>query len=312
MAEKYLYPSDIPQPLWDGESTLSLPPPLGNAYRETLKMVGLLEEASKAHSPGTIGGESKEETDEHFAKSFSGSCARTQLAILDPKSVLGVTSDYFVNAFSGGRVRLLDIPCGCGAASATLLATVAELRRENIVPREPLDVFLTGGDISDTARSYADLMSNELQQDLRDQGIFLEYSFHSWDITEAASTTSFLDKWLTDSPFCEKSFLLIANWTGFLGDQNNRKKSEGQMDDVFQWAEENECAIAWLEPPMKENVQMWILELFKRVVIRLRNLFGKQEEPTGRLIAKLKFIHPIRGTPHTVRLQIGGLGGLTR
>ena len=312
MAERYLKPSDIPQPLWDGESLLSLPSFLGNAYQVTLEKVGLLEEASKAHDSGAIGGVSKEETDRHFAQNFSGSCARTQLAILDPKNDLGDTSDYFINTFSGGHVRLLDIPCGCGAASLALLATVAELRRENIIPREPLDIFLTGGDIADTARYYADLMCSELKQELRNQAIFVETTLYSWDITESGRTTRILSNWLTDSPSCEKSFLLIANWSGFLRDQKNLKDAEGQLKEVFQWAKDNKCAVAWLEPPMKENMKVRILELFRNIIGGLRDFFGKPGKPTNQLISKVKFINPIRDTPHVVRLQIGGLGGLTR
>ena len=176
MTGRFLKPKDVPKSLWDGDNLLSLPQPLRDAYHKTLKTKGLLEEALKASPQGSIGGESAEETDQHIAHRFDGSCARVELAVLDPKDELSDASDHFVRAFSGGCVRLLDIPCGSGAASAALLTTVAELRRKKIIPREPLEVFLTGGDISDTARCNADLVFSELQQALRNQGIFLNVS----------------------------------------------------------------------------------------------------------------------------------------
>ena len=102
-----------------------------------------------------------------------------ELAVLDPKNDLENVSDYFIRAFSGGRIRLLDIPCGCGAASAALLTTVAELRRKNVIPRMPLEVSLTGGDISDTAVDYAEALFRYLSQSLRNQSIFLDASFRN-------------------------------------------------------------------------------------------------------------------------------------
>ena len=171
MTERLLDPKDIPQSLWDGDKLLLLPQPLKDAYHKTLKTRGLLEDALEApSSEGDIGGKSKDKTAWHFARRFSGSCARVELAILDPKDELGDASDYFLRVFSGGRVSLLDIPCGSGAASATLLMVVAELRRLNIIPREPLEVFLTGGDKSDTARENACLIFNELRQSLTTKG----------------------------------------------------------------------------------------------------------------------------------------------
>ena len=291
MAERFLKPSDIPKSIWDGKDTLSLPRSLGEAYCRTLKTLGLFEEARLATLSGAIGGKSKEETVKHFVYSFIGSCVRLELAILDPKNVLSGTSDYFVNAFSGGRVRLLDIPCGCGAASASLLATVAELRRKNIIPREPLDVFITGGDVSETARCYANLLYSDLQHVLHNQGIFVKSTFHPWDITESTGTKDFLDEWLTDSPDSVSSFLLIANFSAFLSDQNNRKKAEDQVGEIFEWAETNKCSVAWIEPPMREETRVWVFEWFRRLFIRIKDLLRRPEGMTQPQITKLSFVH---------------------
>lgn len=206
---------------------------------------------------------------------------------------------------------LLDIPSGCGAASAVLLSTIAVLRQKNILPREPLDISLSGGDVSDTARCYADLMYSELRQALSSQAIFLKHTFHSWDITKSARTTCILNEWLSDSTRRENSFLLIANWSGFLNDRKNQAEAEIQFEEVFQWAEENSCRIAWIEPPMKQGTRKWILQLFRKFFTGLRKILGKTESSRGQLTSKMGFVNPIRGTRHLVRIQLGGLGGLT-
>ena len=246
MSERYLRPSDIPQSLWDGNNLLFLSQSIRKVYLEALESKGLLEEARKVSTYVATGGESQEETDLHFAHRFDGSCARVELAVLDPKSELKDLSDHFIRAFSGGRIRLLDIPCGCGAASAALLSTIAELRHRNAIPREPLEVFLTGGDISDPARCYAELIFGELEQTLRNQGIFVKVSLPQWDIRDAASTTVLLDKWLTDAPDCNRSFLLIANFSGFLGTEKHLEEVEERMGEVFRWARARDSTTVWL------------------------------------------------------------------
>ena len=253
---------------------------------------------------GAIGGESQEETDLHFAHRFDGSCARVELAVLDPKSELKDLSDHFIRAFSGGRVRLLDIPCGCGAASAALLTTVAELRRRNVIPREPLEVFLTGGDISDPARSYVHLIFEELKQTLRNQGIFVKVSLPRWDICDAASTTVLLDNWLTDAPDCNRSFLLIANFTGFLGTEKHLEKVEERMGEVFRWARARDSTAVWLEPPMKKKMIRRFREWIEGTLSKLTGWLSNPGGPSVQLSTEATFVQPIRESHISVRLLL--------
>ena len=311
MTGRFLKPKDVPKSLWDGDNLLSLPQPLRDAYHKTLKTKGLLEEALKASPQGSIGGESAEETDQHFAHRFDGSCARVELAVLDPKDELSDASDHFVRAFSGGCVRLLDIPCGSGAASAALLTTVAELRRKKIIPREPLEVFLTGGDISDTARCNADLVFSELQQALRNQGIFLNVSLPQWDISDAASTTSLLNKWLADAPDCNKSFLIVANFSGFLGIDKNLEKVEERVGEVFRWARVRKSTTAWLEPPMNKKKEKWLREWFEKIFFKLVGWLSKPAGPNHKLTTDAKFVQPFRDSHISVRLVLHQMEGPT-
>ena len=263
-----------------------------------------LRRRAKVSTGGAIGGESQEETDLHFAHRFDGSCARVELAVLDPKSELQDLSDHFIRAFSGGRIRLLDIPCGCGAASAALLSTIAELRHRNAIPREPLEVFLTGGDISDPARRYVELVFGELEQTLRNQGIFVRVSLPQWDIRDAASTTVLLDRWLTDAPDCKSSFLLIANFSGFLGIEKHLEEVEERIGEVFRWARARDSAAVWLEPPMKKNkrgrFRVWLKETLSKLTGWLRNPVG----PSVQLTTEATFVQPIRESHIPVRLLL--------
>lgn len=305
MTERFLDPKDIPQSLWDDDKLLLLPQLLKDAYHKTLKTRGLLEDAREACSEGDIGGKSEEATAQHFAHRFSSSCTRVELAVLDPKDELSNASDYFLRVFSGGRVRLLDIPCGSGAASATLLTTVAELRRQNIIPREPLEVFLTGGDISDDARDNARLIFNELRPALYNQGIFVEVSLEPWDVFDPQSMTSLLNKWLTNSPDCNKSFLFIANVSGLLGSDNNFKRAKERLGEVFRWMIESKSTVVWIEPQTKKARGMSLLKPFKELFGRLISKPNSPEETSEQLTSEVKFAHPIRrDSHHPVRLLL--------
>ena len=264
MTDRILNPEDIPESLWNDDKLLHLPLALRDVYLKTLKSRDKLEEACKDSQRGSIGGETQEETDQHFVHSFDGSCARVELAVLDPNDELEFASDFFVQAFSGGSVRLLDIPCGCGASSAALLATVAELRRQNVLPREPLDVFVTGGDKSHPARNYAELIFGELKESLRNQAIFVSESFQSWDLMDAESTTSLLDQWLSNQD-CDRFFLVIANFSGLLSNEGNVKKAKERLGEIFRWTGARKSTIAWIEPQTNKARKMSVNALLRRM-----------------------------------------------
>ena len=305
MGDRILSPEDIPKSLWNGDNLLYLPRALRDVYRKILDSIDKLEEACKDSPRGSIGGDTLEETDLHFVHSFDGSCARVELAMLDPKDELENASDSFVQAFSGGRVRLLDIPCGCGAASAALLATVSELRRQNVLPREPLDVIVTGGDKSDPARNYAELVFGELKESLRNQGIFVSVSFHSWDVMDAASTTSLLDQWLSNQD-CDRFFLLIANFSGILGNEGKIKKANERLGEVIRWTGARKSTIAWIEPQTKKARRMSVNDVLGRVFECLRVWSYEPTDFGKELTSESKYAHPVckgKTTPN-VRLLL--------
>jgi hypothetical protein len=144
--KRLLDPELLPHTLWERSSkTLLLPPALSCAYKKLIYSCGLSELAD-ARDPKNppVGGMDQKRTDQHFAQAFDGSVARAQLAVIDPKCDVSRVSNAFIQSLSGNRVSITDAPCGAGAASFAFLTTIAELRAQNILPREPLDVVLIG------------------------------------------------------------------------------------------------------------------------------------------------------------------------
>ncbi len=134
--------------LWK-DNCLHLPSEFWNLYRQELARRNLLNEAIAGSTDGGIyGGATQAETEKHFTHRFPNSGGRVEVAILDPKKDLANISVELQATFSGGRIKLLDVPCGAGAGTLALLSTLHVLRQNKALPTLPLDVEIIAADIS--------------------------------------------------------------------------------------------------------------------------------------------------------------------
>lgn len=249
---RLLAPSLIPASLWDtATETLTLPACLAAAYIQVVDKNSLRQLAGQRGSgEGPVGGLSKELSDMHFAQAFDGSAARTLLAVLDPKREVGAASDTFIRCTAGNSISLTDVPCGAGAAGLTFLATLAHLRAESVLPREPLEVNFTAGELSSHAREYAEDLLNRMRPSLEAQAIFVTSDFQSWDVTCAISTASLVRRCVVASHSVSSRLLVVANFNGFLERERKRADAEPQLNELFRYASESESFAIWIEPIM--------------------------------------------------------------
>lgn len=301
-------PSEIPTTMFNvAESTLFFPSLLGTAYRAVSEVTGNLPLAMTPSHDGETGGASAAEASRHFATAFSGSCARLKLAVLDPYEQLAEASNLFFRSFAGGRVGLLDAPCGAGAATAALLATLAELRRLEVIPAQPLDVFLVGGDISPDALNYAERMLESMRDDLRAQAIFVHPTFRRWDLMDEISTTKLLHTWMVAAPDCRDHFMLTANFSGFLHEGSRLHAARERLGEMFRWAAVRRSTVAWIEPQTNAAMKSMWPRLFKGLLAKVAGFFFPTSgEPSMQpLCTEARFEHPLRiGSRHNVRLSL--------
>lgn len=307
MAERILRNSDIPQTLWRSEDDLLfLPEPVSVQYRSTLEAEDLLSLAlAGGDENGPVGGVTEDAARAHFAHRFAASAARTQLAVLDPKNSLRNVSDLFMKAFSGGRIGLLDVPCGAGAASLDILATVASLRAQGIIPRQPLEVQLVAGDISDHARQYACDMLAGVRPNLLRQGVTVRDRLIKWDVLDAESTTEVLHSWMEWAHGCREYFVVVANFSAFLEHSGNFSRAGPQLDEVFRWAAQRRSVVMWLEPQTRKAAKgLWprLLAWFRKKLPRLFSRLWDLAE--GAMGSSSKYNHPIR-EGHTPPVRLG-------
>jgi hypothetical protein len=302
--------NQIPATLWrravtaggQNEELLVLPPTLVKAYRGLLDELGLRQaaESQEPNDEGPQGGKTIEAAYGHFARNFSGSCARVQLVGLDPKGTFRTTREAVVRLFSGGELCLLDLPCGAGAASATLLGLVAELRDQALLPRHPLRVMVLGGDISEPARTLKKRLFARLRPRLRECGIDVRVAVQNWDIEDEDQTAELIAAWMQRRQANARTGLLAVNFSAFL--HNKVKQCAGALREILRFARIHDATVFWIEPRTNAALTGFFPALSKHVlskVSRLRVPWAGNGAPRQ---MQCRVIHPVqRGGRFTAR-----------
>lgn len=269
--------SSIPDDLWDG-SVLSLPESHTTSYEAELVDRGLLKHArNAANAKGVHGGSSVAETLEHFSARFVTSSGRVGYSVLGPDRGFDEVSDAFLATFSDGDVTLLDIPCGSGPSSLTLLATLVSLRRHGAIATLPLNIMVVGGDFSLTARQIFDSMLGRLKPELDSMGIKVTSLMIDWDATKGDSTANLVDQWFHASPSAEEFVVCISNFSGSLQDQDMFDDFLPNLQQILARLHNKKATLIWLEPESTKNAK----KLIPKIINFLKKKIGWFTGPLG-------------------------------
>jgi hypothetical protein len=293
---------------------LHIAPELAAKYCDKITQHGLTHLVNNRDAQqGPTGGPSQEETDKHFAQQFDGSVARAQLALLDPHEHVAHVADGLARLLAGGKIAILDVPSGAGALALSLLSTIAELRAQAVLPRQPLDVVLVGGEISDPARVYADDLFALMTPSLAAQAIFVQHTQVSWDVCDQVSTTALLQLFMGRAANAEQRVVVVSNFSDFLSRSGKQREAEPQLQDVFRFCSSATvpAAAIWIEPHTNKAVGpggalSWFVGAAKRKIAKFARVFfgGAAEESPVAETASI-FVKPL--TPHItapVRLAV--------
>ncbi len=197
--ERIVPVEDLPTSLC-ASGMLYIAPDLATAYVTAVNLHGLNQLANARDlKSAPVGGPTKEAADKHFAQAFDGSVARTELAFLDPKSEVANVADALAKLCAGGPIAILDLPCGAGAFSLSILCTLAELRARGTLPRQPLDVVVVGGEFNSHASRYASDLFARVNSFLITQAINVEFKPLFWDVCDPVSNSDVLKRFVADS-----------------------------------------------------------------------------------------------------------------
>lgn len=308
---RLIEPSDIPESLWHAETMcLHLAPTLLTAWKHLLQHSGLEEKALQPVPPAITGGLSKEATDDHLAWRFSGSSARVQLSLLDPRGELAEVADAFAKVFSGGTILVADLPCGSGAAALTLLASIAELRSQARIPRTPLYVKVVGGELSDFARCYASQALDHIKEILAEQAIWVSAEFLSWDALDKFSTADLTNRLTVLGQGCSARLMVLANFSDFLQREGKWNDAVPQFESLFVHGRANNSFVLWIEP--QTNKVIGSGGFLNRAIVWFKKLFSAhqtKEEQKALVVENLRksaaeVRHPLKDHQFSVHLVV--------
>jgi hypothetical protein len=307
--ERFITKEELPQSLWCSDrNIIKLPELLIQQWKLLLNKNNLLELAHQKAEKGFIGGITKEETDKHLAWRYNGSCGRVLLSFLDPNNKLSKVSDAYAEIFAGQKVFLADLPSGSGAAVISILTTLADLRKHNVLARLPLEISIVAGEISESARNYLSQQLKELAEPLKEQAIEIEYEVLNWDVLNLINTADLIRQITLKSQNCDARLLVLSNFSGFLESNGHWKKAQKQFSDVFIHSRDNLSAAIWIEPQMKQvttqffpRVTKWFKQLFEPIFPFL-NEKDINEDAYGQ--AEIECEQPIKEGVFPIRLTV--------
>lgn len=278
MKNRFIRTENLPESLWcDKSENILLPNQLVNLWKGLLNENSLMDLANEKAPRGFEGGVSKDDTDKHLAWRYNGSCARVILSLLDPKAKLSEVSDAYASIFAGNKVFVADLPSGSGAAIVSILCTLYELRKNNVLPRHSLEITIIAGEISETARSYLHKQLEDLKVVLEEQAIWITFEILEWNTLCKVSTVDLIKRMTLLSEDCHARMLLLTNFTGFLENSGNWKKAKPQFDDIFLHSRDSLSTAIWIEPQRK-NVVGFFTRAIKWLKESFKSLIGEQAE----------------------------------
>ena len=309
--ERLLAPDQIPACLWNPlTGALTLPEALADAYVALTDQHGLREQGlAREEGAGATGGQSRDEQLDYFAKKFDGSSARTMLAMLDPESKVGATSNQILASVAGNIVCMTDAPCGAGAASLSMLCTLGVLREKGVLPRMPLTVRWIGGELSGDAIELSRAMFEAVAPALEAQAIFLESQWIPWSVTDPMSTADLVRAGERAYVTADARLLVVANFSGALrGDR--RDAARAQLEEMFRYASGANSTAVWIEPDM--NISMDKGGLFRWIRREFVSLWNRLAGPAPELGAdepahrcEASFVLPLKpNTTNRVKLAV--------
>jgi hypothetical protein len=251
--------SALPKTLWDdARRHIVLPSALLRSYQESIAHHALEELASaRSAVDSPVGGLTFYEAAVHFAQAFESSAARAQLAFLGTSPQTTLPSNQLVAITSGRNLCILDAPCGSGASSLAILACVAELRAQQVLPRLPLDVSLIGADISEYARAFAQDVLSRMEQWLESQAITVRPEWLTWDATDEGHTPPLI-RAINQAADPKAVLCLTANFSHFLIKSDKFKRALPQLRELWNHASaipgQHGLAV-WIEPQTSKAIR---------------------------------------------------------
>lgn len=288
--------------LWSQE-ILRLPRVLREKYEALLTACGFIAEARiGAGGRGVIGGDTAEEAKGHLIHRFPVSGARMQFMMVSGREQLRPAASDLISAFSEGRIRLLDVPCGAGASSVTFISLLSELRQKGCLPTTPLNIDVLGGDTSAPARGYFSELYRELIPGWHASGLVVQAHEMEWDARRGDSTASLMDRFLDErAQRPDEYVVVISNFSGEASRAAFFDEFSPCLEQILARLSSKRFTLVWIEPGISGAGDL---------LHRLLDFFGRRARwilpdlGTTDVGFQFQMENPIRQNIHEARLRL--------
>jgi hypothetical protein len=216
-------------------------------YIELLKKYNLLEAAKLETPPGKAihGGKTKVLTEEHFTHRYANSASRISYIISDPFGDVTYYSREITTLLSSGRIGVLDLVCGAGAAVTSMANTIRDLRVNSIVPSLPLDIVVVGADYSAHALDIYTHSIEMMGDDLARCGITIGAKMFEWDATCSNKTSQLCDAYFKNNANVDSHIVIVSNISG--DGKGKIEEFKRSFQHVVERFSDKESVLLWVE-----------------------------------------------------------------
>jgi hypothetical protein len=220
--------TDLPNSLWC-EARFHIPESLLDALWFVLEENGLVELAKLEEVPKVVGGISKEETDEYLAKLCAVSCVRPISLLFDPDRRHPAPQRILRRCLHQGKLALIDLPCGPGTTTLSLLSAVEQMRKEGYWIGFDLEVHILALDISYHALEHFQKLLKLCERKFREQQITIIFDSEVVDIEDKTLVSGTINDWIDSKKNEVDNILVIASaFSGYA------RQSRDKQDHVFE------------------------------------------------------------------------------
>lgn len=293
--------------LWH-QDILRIGDSLAAEYIGSLDKLGLLDVARERSHRGEAGGEGAEQADRHFALQFANSAGRAVYVYIDALERLADLSTIVQRYFSGGRVLLIEIPCGSGAGSLGLLSAILEQRNSRFAPTLPLHVDILAGDVSVRGMTHFESLLQNLRAKLSASEIHVVSQTLRWDASDIRSSSKFIDQAVATAADCDQIFLLVSNFSDALADGALASSFEHFLSQFAGRASDTPHCICWVEPVSNkgERAQSSFRKFFERMTRWLASTIPSDSGVRYMLLDPIRQ-EPVRSGVRVLRSQQSGM-----
>jgi hypothetical protein len=292
--------SDIPRQLWN-DNMIYIPDCLVDSYQNLLDEYGITKLAYELVNPTgePIGGSTREETLDYFARRYGVSICRVESLVIDPSRVFTSLSDDLLSIFSEGKIALLDIACGPGSVGASLLTTLYVLRKEQKMPKTPMMIKIVGGDCSTYALDIYQKTLKCIKDTLKTVGIEVELQSNPWNAEASYATSELLDIFFTQNPDMDEYIVFIANFSGAMNKHFDEYRDS--IQHIFDRMHNKRCTIIWIEPGQMNTARKFL----SKIVSMIDRPPWNQTQQIGTIEHQYNWYHPFqrRSLPCRVLLR---------